>query len=177
MRKWKIRVLKVLLAECRTTLMRFVNYRLPTSADAGDVLGQVYLTAFRNFNSLRNKAAFKAWILRIASNACNDFYRKLANTLEIEWDDLYEMVPSRSRFGLTEQLVVRELLDQMIDNQKQVLFLYYFRQMPIAEIAGTLGIPEGDRQKVASIHCQESFRQAYREETKDEEMTKQNYAR
>jgi len=160
-----------LLVDCRTALIRFVNYRLPTRADAEDVLGQVYLTAFRNFSALRNKAAFKAWILRIASNACKDFYRKTAKTLEVEWDDLYEMVPARSRFGLTEQLIVREFLDHLVVNEKQVLFLYYFKQMPVAEIANTLGIPEGTI-KSRLYTARESFKDAYRQETKDREMKK-----
>jgi RNA polymerase sigma factor (sigma-70 family) len=164
---------ETLLAESWAPLVRFVNFRLPTRADSEDVLGQICLSAFQNFGTLHNKTAFKAWILRIATNACNDFYRQKARTLEIDWQDLFEDIPSQSRMGLVEQLVVRQTLDNLVDREKQILFLYYFKQKSVHEIATTLGIPKGTV-KSRLFTARASFIEAYLDETKDGEMKKHN---
>ncbi len=158
-----------LLAECKNALIRFLNYRLPTCTDAEDVFGQVCLIAFQNFKNLRNKAMFKAWILHIAVNACHDYYRQKAKTLEIAWDDIVESIPAQSRIGLIEQLVVRETVANLLKNEKQILFLYYFSQKSVFEIANILDIPEGTV-KSRLFTARESFRIAYLKETKDGEM-------
>jgi len=42
---------------------------------------------FEKRDSLLDPQRFKAWILRIASNSCNDYFREQAKSLEIEWQD------------------------------------------------------------------------------------------
>lgn len=158
-----------LLAENRTSLIRFLNFRLPNGADAEDAFSQVYLAAFQNFDTLRNQAAFKAWIMRIAANVCNDYYRRKARSLEIEWNDLVENIPIQTRVGLVDQLVIRQTMDDLVFREKQVLFLYYFKQRTIQEIATILGIPKGTV-KSRLFTARESLREAYFDETKDEEM-------
>ena len=55
-----------LLAEVSSGVDRFVRYRLPSQTDADDVLQEVYLSAYRKFPQLKNKDAFKSWIISIA---------------------------------------------------------------------------------------------------------------
>lgn len=65
-----------LLEAERLSVERFVRFRLNFRADADDVLQDVYLTAYRRFALLKNKESFKAWIISIARNKCNDYFRK-----------------------------------------------------------------------------------------------------
>ena len=67
-----------LLADVSNSVERFVRYRLPSQTDADDVLQEVYLSAYRSFSGLKNKAAFKPWIISIARNKCNDYFRSKA---------------------------------------------------------------------------------------------------
>ena len=67
-----------LLADVTSGVERFVRYRLPSQADADDVLQEVYISAYRNFPNLKNKDAFKPWIISIARNKCNDYFRAKA---------------------------------------------------------------------------------------------------
>lgn len=64
---------KMLEAE-RVPVERFVRFRLNSKADADDVLQEVFLTAYQKFHQLKNKDAFKAWIISIARNKCNDYF-------------------------------------------------------------------------------------------------------
>lgn len=71
---------ELLLDREKTALERFVRFRISPKEDADDVLQEIYLAACRNFNRLKNANAFKAWLLSIARNKCNDYFRKKAST-------------------------------------------------------------------------------------------------
>lgn len=132
-----------LLEDARLGVERFVRFRLSARADADDVLQEVYLTAYQKFPQLKNKASFKAWILSIARNKCSDYFREKAIQLEIPIDELSEKALSEGRHGVTEVSVVRETMDRLGDKDKQLLYLYFWKEMPQTEIAKLLNIPIG----------------------------------
>ena len=70
-----------LFQKYRAGVERFVKFRLPTLADAEDVLQEVAITTCRKFSQLKNRDAFQAWILNIARNKCNDYFRRKAKEL------------------------------------------------------------------------------------------------
>ncbi|MCM1058074.1 MAG: RNA polymerase sigma factor [Firmicutes bacterium] len=133
---------KLLDAE-RISVERFVRFRISSRADAEDVLQEVYLSAYRNFSQLKNKASFKAWIIRIARNKCNDYFRRKAAQLEIPIDELAEKAFGTGRQGISEIYAVRDTLHLLRDKDKQILYLYFWKELPQTEIAGKLNIPLG----------------------------------
>lgn len=133
---------KLLEAE-RASVERFVRFRMNSKADAEDVLQEVYLAACQNFTQLKNKDSFKAWIIRIARNKCNDFFRKKAAQYEIPMDEITESELSDSRHGLSLVATVRETLNLLGDRDKQILYLYFWKELPQAEISKQLNIPVG----------------------------------
>lgn len=133
---------KLLDAE-RISVERFVRFRLSSKADADDVLQEVYLTAYRKFSQLKNKDSFKAWIISIARNKCNDYFRRKAALFEIPLDELTEKELSGGRHGVSEIYIVRDTIDLLGDRDKQILYLYFWKEMPQAEIARQLNIPVG----------------------------------
>ena len=72
-----------LLKEYGVFAERFVKFKVPQKSDAEDVLQEVYSLAYQKFSQLKNQDSFKAWLLSIARNACNDYFRKQAVRLEI----------------------------------------------------------------------------------------------
>ena len=133
---------KLLGAE-RVSVERFVRFRLNTKADADDVLQEVFLAAYQKFSQLRNKTAFKAWIISIARNKCNDYFRKKAAQCEIPIDEIAERELTDGRHGISSIVTVRETLDLLGDKDKQILYLYFWEQLTQAEIAKKLRIPVG----------------------------------
>ena len=132
-----------LLEQTRLPVERFVRFRVSISEDADDLLQEVYLTAYQKFPQLKNKESFKAWILSIARNKCNDYFRGKANQLEIPIEELSEKALSVGRHGITQVSAVRETVDRLGDKDKQMLYLYFWKEMPQAEIAELLNIPLG----------------------------------
>ena len=132
-----------LLSKVNSGVERFVRYRLPSQADADDVLQEVYLSAYRNFPGLKNKDAFKSWIISIARNKCNDYFRGKAAQMEISIEELSQQELSTGRLGISVVHTVRETLDRLVDKDKQILYLYFWKELPQTEIAKMLNIPLG----------------------------------
>ncbi len=130
-----------LLLRYRASVERYVRYRMPVS-DADDVLQEIYLTAFEKFGKLKSKDSFKAWILTIARNKCNDYFRKRAKSKEIPLDDLDKRTSFRN-VGHNERNLVRDTVLLLGDRDKEILQLAFWLDMPQADIAKHLGIPLG----------------------------------
>lgn len=134
---------ETLLGTCKNALERLVFYKVNNKADGEDILQEVYLTAFSKFDTLSNKEKFKTWIITIARNKINDFYRARAKLLELPLDENISYETAFSRIGLTVNVVVNETLLNLADKEKQILFLYYIKQKTQNEIANMLNIPLG----------------------------------
>ena len=132
-----------LLRDVSSGVGRFVRYRLPSQTDADDVLQEVYLTAYRKFSGLKNKDVFKPWIISIARNKCNDYFRAKAAQMEISIEELSQQELSTGRLGISVVHTVRETLDRLGDKDKQILYLYFWKELPQTDIAKLLDIPVG----------------------------------
>ncbi len=132
-----------LLGGVRSSVERFVRYHLPSQTDADDVLQEVYLSAYRKFSGLKNRDAFKPWIISIARNKCNDYFRAKAAQKEISIEALSQQELSAGRLGISVVHTVRETLDRLGDKDKQILYLYFWKELPQTEIAKLLDIPVG----------------------------------
>ena len=134
---------EILLEAASVAVERFVRFRISSKADADDILQEVYLTAYQKFPQLKNKDAFKAWIISIARNKCNDYFREMATRYEIPTDELMERKLSDGRHGVSVIDTVRETLCLLENRDKQILYLFFWKEMPQAEIAKLLNIPVG----------------------------------
>lgn len=135
---------ETLLAAEQPAVERFVKFQIQSKEDAEDVLQEVYLTACRKFSQLRDRDSFKAWLISIVRNKCNDYFRRKAVQFEIPIDELTEKaLISDSKYGIAEVSMVRDTMDKLGDKDKQILYLYFWKEMSQEEIAKQLGIPVG----------------------------------
>ena len=152
------------LYSVRSAVERFVRYRLPSQTDADDVLQEIYLTAYQRFVQLKNKDVFKAWIISIARNKCNDYFRAKAAQMEISIEELTRKEFTVNRRGISVVHTVRETLDLLGDKDKQILYLYFWKEMPQQEIAKQLDIPLGtvkSRLHTAKQHFKDKYPYSY----------------
>ena len=134
---------EILLNECKNAVDRFVWFKLSSKADADDVLQDTYLTAFQKFDTLADKSHFKAWIISIARNKCNDYYRRKAKSVDVSIDELTEQPLTASRYGYVEQHDVYDTLESLSENDKQIINLFYIQGYNQSEISQRLNIPIG----------------------------------
>ena len=134
---------EILLNECKNAVERFVWFKLSSKADADDILQETFLTAFQKFDTLADKSHFKAWIISIARNKCNDYYRRKAKSVDVSIDELTEQPLTASRYGYVEQHDVYDTLESLSENDKQIIDLFYIQGYNQSEIAQRLNIPVG----------------------------------
>lgn len=132
-----------LISRERISIERFVRFKICVKEDADDILQNVYITAMQKFNQLKNKESFKAWIISIARNKCNDYFREKAKVLELPVEELLETKLMPGRQGFTEIQSVQETLEKLGGKEKQILYLYFWKEMTQEEIAEKLGVPLG----------------------------------
>lgn len=154
-------------------LERFVRFRVGNHPDAEDLLQEVLAAAYRNRDTVSSEAAFKPWILGIARNKCNDYFRAKAKRMEIPLESLDETALTVGLHGVTVKTVVSETLEALGDTDRQILYLSYFKDLPQAEIAARLGIPVGTV-KSRLFHAKQQFRALYPEKPKGEIVMKNN---
>lgn len=151
---------EALYESCKGALARYVYYKMPSKADGEDVLQEVFLAAYRGRDAVKSPASFKPWLIKIAANKCNDFYRMRAKRLEIPLDEIPQTSYEQSRYGVSVSQIVRETLDELAEKDKQILFLYYLKNLPQADIAKQLGIPLGTVK--SRLHtAKQSFKETY----------------
>lgn len=151
---------EALLESERPAVERFVRFQMREKADADDVLQEVFLAAYQKFSGLRDPSAFKAWLISIARNKCRDYFRKQAAQQEISIDALSEGELADNRHGASADAAVQETLCLLGDRDRQILYLYFWEELPQAEIARRLDIPVGtvkSRLHTAKLHFKNKY--------------------
>lgn len=149
-----------LLQENYVFLERYVKYKVGNLHDAEDIIQEVCLTATLKFDTLKKQDSFKSWLIGIAKHKCNDYYRKRAGDMQISIEILTESTLSVGRFGVMEQSIVSDTLDMLGDKEKQILYLYFFKDMSQEDISRLLSVPIGTV-KSRLHYAKEKFKKHY----------------
>ncbi len=132
----------------RTSVYRYVRFRVATREVAEDLTSEVFLKALRSLKRYDPKrSAPRTWLLRIARNAVTDHLRALQRrgSLHVSLDrvpDLVSRAPSQEERLLREEQV-QSLLNAaaaLRDTDREVLSLRYGAGLANGEIAEALKI-------------------------------------
>lgn len=160
-----------LIKENLLVIERFVKFKISNVTDAEDVLQEVFLSAFKNFEQLKNKEAFKPWIIGIARNKCNGYYRDKTKSREITVDEFTENLFGHTQFGFGENTLIEEIFDSLNDKDREILHLTFFDSLSQSEISEKLGIPIGTVK--SRLHtAKQNFKDKYPHRKVDEIMKK-----
>ena len=123
---------------------------LKDEENAKDIMQETYITAFLKLNTLKDEEKFCGWLTAIATNKSKN---KLKGKVEYQIDDEVLIAKTETdELMLPEEYInkaeKRKVLLQIIEdtlsfNQYQVVLMFYFNELSIAEIAQTLEISEG----------------------------------
>lgn len=83
---------EALLDKHRVIIERYINFRIPSRSDADDVIQETYCAAYIGFPQLQNKELFKFWMLSIAKNQCNIWFRKKYKVDIIPLESAFESI-------------------------------------------------------------------------------------
>ncbi len=96
---------------------------------------------FAKLSNYRHKGKTKNYLYTIAGNLCKNYYKQ-QKPMSIDEEQLSEMEsPSGSpEEKVTDKLMLEWALEQLPEEFRQVIDLYYFQEMKLSEIAGALGV-------------------------------------
>ena len=114
-----------------------------------DCVQEVWLKVFRNIERFQCSKSFASWLNTVTANSAIDYYRKwIRHENHIDSDGIRAVVtdenPGERKLDRAFiQQRIREALESISVNQRTAFILRYFEEIPVTEIAETLGCTEG----------------------------------
>lgn len=118
--------------------------------DCSDIAQETFIKAFQAIDSLENAAKFPVWLTRIANNKCINLlqHNKTLTMDTVNDEELINEIPDKNKSS--EDIVidneVRDILSEMIAKlpieQRVTIFMYYYQDYSIKEIAKIYGCSE-----------------------------------
>lgn len=143
-----------LMRRYKSKIFSYLLRSVGNHEDAEDLTIDVFVKAYRALDTWQAKAKFSTWLYKIASNLAIDYHRAKARNPIQSWND--EEIPE-ARLAATDLAsnpvksleekergrIIREAVEQLSPQQKEVFLLCRYEGLPIKEVSETLGIAEG----------------------------------
>lgn len=125
--------------------------------DAQELSQDTFIRAFTAIKKFRGDSSFSTWLYRIAMNVCTDFLRKRGKAVVVSMEQgaagnendqtiqLADDGPSPDELSEKRQLkdLVRQAMDSLSAEHRQVLVLRDLMDLTYKDIANTLNLSEG----------------------------------
>ena len=130
------------------------------AAAVDDVVQEIFLLVWERAGQWRAEGEFRSWLMRIATNTALTHLRKVQRRreqrLEFSLDEAEEQGtapewllesalpgPDAQVERAEERRLVRRLVDELPEDKREAIRLFYDAQMDVREAAERLGVPEG----------------------------------
>ena len=124
--------------------MKSIAYNhLGNVSDAEDAVQETFLKVHRAASTYSGEASFSTWMVRILINTCYDMLRKRQRRPE-EQEEEGTFERTAPSVDDNKRIALRKLLDELPEQRRSVFTLFEIEGLSHAEIAGILGISEGN---------------------------------
>jgi len=116
---------------------------------AEDLYQEVLLSAYLAYSSIKEQGKYKSWLYTIAINKCRDYWRKENKSKQFWKEEVYSYSVSFESPFIPEEEVLHNFSAQQMAEKVSLLpeiyrnpiFLYYYHDMSLVEIAQTNNLP------------------------------------
>ncbi len=128
-------------------IFRYIAFRVGDRDVAEDLSSEVFtrlLTALRNQSTPRN--TLRGWLYGVAARVVSDHYRKHYRASQVKLEDSIvsrEAGPAETLEAVLTRADLRRAMAELTEEQQDVLALRFGYDMPIQEVAHTMGKSEG----------------------------------
>ncbi len=113
-------------------IYRIALQNLKSTADAQDIFQEVCLSLLTKNAPLYDDVHIKHWLIRVTINKCKNFKKSL-------WQQKTEPLNLNIEQGaMDEEFEVFELLYALPKNYRNIIYLYYYEEYTVSEIAEIL---------------------------------------
>ena len=127
-----------LVREHARSMFRAARVLLRSDAEAEDAVGEAVLKAWEAFDTLKNPDAARGWLITIAVNCAKAQRRRQGRVVYLEDMEQEPEAPSAE-----PPIDLWEAVLRLPEEQRLVILLYYYEDMPVEETARMLDIPQG----------------------------------
>lgn len=106
--------------------------------DAFDVCQDVFMKLMKNKDKIHSDTHLKAWLIRVTVNCAKNFKGQAYNRHTAEIDEL----KGANIDNLDDRLVLTSCVQKLPEKYKTAIYLFYYENMSISEIACLLEINE-----------------------------------
>lgn len=125
---------------------------------AKDITQETFITVIKKIRELEFPEAFPSWIKKVAHSKCSDYYKKKEvvheTTVSTDEDDEFdifesieeddsEFIPDQSLDKEDLKRIILDILNELPDVQRSAIFMRYYEEMSVKEIAEIQGVSEG----------------------------------
>ena len=123
---------------------RLAGLILGNASEAEDAVGDALERAHRSIDMLRDESQFQAWFDRIVVNACRDRLRRRRVVRFVAIEAAGDRSADRDPFAavLHADAALRAI-EQLPADERAIVVLRFWADLPVDEIARRLGIPAG----------------------------------
>jgi RNA polymerase sigma-70 factor, ECF subfamily len=140
-KKGNDKAFQLLIEHEKEKLYRLAFLYTKNEEDALEVVHETVYKAYVSIEKLKNDSYFTTWLVRILINCSNDFFRKKQRVVSIN-DKHIESFPSHDQ-QIELQLDMKNIINELENKYKTVIFLKYYQDLTVEQIAETLEWPIG----------------------------------
>jgi RNA polymerase sigma-70 factor (ECF subfamily) len=124
------------------------SYRLATLIlrnrdEADDATQEAIAQAWSHWETLRDTSRFDAWFDRIIVNICRNRMRHARTIRIVAIDDAFSVPGADAHGNASTRLALEPAFTRLSPDQRIIVVLRFWRDLPVEEIADRLGIPAG----------------------------------
>jgi RNA polymerase sigma-70 factor (ECF subfamily) len=133
-------------AEYKAGLMTLARRFYVNESDAEELVNSTFATVVENIDDYIEQSAFFAWMCQILNSIFLQRVRRKSNRMEVcpgVVPDIADEKASEMIYSSLDATFLREAIAELPEEQREVIVLRYFVDMPIAKMAKFLSIPSG----------------------------------
>ena len=137
---------KRLESEYKAGLMSLARRFCPDVSDAEELVNATFAAVIENIDDYLEQSAFFAWMCQILTSLHSRNVRRKSNREIVYSDDVPDMIDDGAQatiYASLDHSLVRDAIGTLTDDEREILLLHYFLDMPVGKMAKILAVPCG----------------------------------
>ena len=115
-------------------VFRTAYHFLLNKDDAEDIVQEVFIKYFISDKKFNDDNHEKAWILKVTANLCKNVLRSKSRQ-NLQLDDTIQVIDNNFENTRVEHMDLKNTIYKLTANQRLAVYLFYYEQIPIKNIA------------------------------------------
>ncbi|MDX1685927.1 MAG: sigma-70 family RNA polymerase sigma factor [Saprospiraceae bacterium] len=156
------KALEVLVRENQDFVFSVAMSQMKNYHESQEVAQDVFVKVFRSANTFRGDSSVRTWLYIITRRACLDRFKKRKVNI-VDQSNLSSLSTERNKgeeelMKSDRQELIQNLLDQLSEKERDVMSLYYLKELSIDEVSEILGLT-GSNVKIILFRARKKLRE------------------